>query len=48
MKFLKSLFKRKKKRENEPSFEQFQKLEGGYLYKTSDGDCMLFKSNDKS
>ena len=41
--FLSKVFKKKK----DASFEQFQKHDGGYLYKTSDGDYMLFEKAEK-
>lgn len=41
-KLLRTLFGKKKQ-----SFEQFQEHEGGYLYKTPDGDYMLFEKAEK-
>ena len=40
-KIINKVFKKKKE-----SFEQFQEHEGGYLYKTPDGDYMLFKKEE--
>lgn len=39
-KLLRTLFGKNKEKE---SFEQFQEHEGSYLYKTPDGDYMLFE-----
>ncbi|AJD93371.1 hypothetical protein JMA_40530 (plasmid) [Jeotgalibacillus malaysiensis] len=41
--FLSKVLKKKK----DASFEQFQKHDGGYLYKTSDGDYMLIGKSDE-
>lgn len=44
MKFIRTLFGKEKVKEY---FEQFQEHQGGYLYKTPDGDYMLFEKAEK-